>query len=234
MNNSLKKMSFLALVLFLYLENVYALTIELEEGTVLIAYLFCGIFILMGIVLIIVSKLNGRGSSYKEEKKEADKLIDKNLKNDKKEDSTLKNTFNPDSIYQVLPSFSLNNFFDKISDDLEKDITDKNNVKDLKLDKKIITNFQEFDEKYVIESKFTFDQTVVGDDGKDYTSNVTYDVIANNFKEKDNFQRCPTCGGKIKDITMLRCEYCGSILPKLDNSKANIWTIEKYELEPKE
>ena len=214
----------LLIALIFIIEPVNALSFQMEEGTAIIIYIFCGLFIFTGIVLIIISKINkgSTGKIYYEEEhnNQISGLIDK--KDDKKEE----NNFNSDSIFKILPSFSKNNFFNTTYEELKN----KTSLDDCTLKNKKIIDFREETDKYVITSQLTFERKIENEKNKSQSIETSNYVITS-IKEKNinSDCRCPNCGGKIKDITKLRCQYCGSILPPIDSNNTSEWQIEKFE-----
>lgn len=241
--NFVKNFYFIFLLLFMCVEMVCA-DVSLDNDNVIIYYLICGSFMLVGVCLIIYSKFNkgsNGGSYYDEEKKneitglkdkKGNKVIGKNGKKVDHKNLYIDSDFNFDSIFKILPSFSPNKIlsdnFNKLKDEIMKD----SHIKKVKLVDKRITYFEEIDNGYLMKVQYITEENYLDDDDKyDKKRKCKYEVILNNIKKDIALQTCPVCGGKIKDPTLLRCKFCGSILPVSDNSNNNTdeWTFEKHE-----
>lgn len=183
----------------------YLLT-DINNFPTLVGYIASGIFIVVGLLLIIQNK-----SHKKALKQEEDKInnIDNLINKDKKEEK-IEEKFDPDSIFKKLPTFSNKNFFNQIEIELKK----KLDLNDIKIIKKEIIDFKEEKEKYIIISTFKYKN-------KNIEKIVT--VTSENNKHT-TITNCPNCGGKIKDPTLLRCKHCASIINNKSKNNNN-WTI---------
>lgn len=190
------------------MNNSYLLnSINVTNIPTIIGYAVCVLFIIIGFIIIIQNKSTKKVlKDEKDTKNSIDKLINK----DKKEEPK---SFNPDSIFKKLPTFSNKDFFDKT----EIDLKNKLELNDIKILKKEIIDFKDEPDKYIITSNF-----------KIKTNDLEEILTITSEKNKQNnnlITNCPTCGGKIKDINILRCKYCDSILPNNKNISHNTWTI---------
>ncbi len=217
---------FLLVTVFNIDNPVYAFEINTDNSFEFFGYIACGLLIAFGIVIIIVNKFNkagGTGKAFFEEKekeKNLPGLTEKEKKKEKK-DKEIEITFDPDSIFKILPTFTKNKFLN----DTFEELKDKVNNKDLKISNRVIEDFKEEDNRYVIITKYECKINNESDKNK----KETYRVTSINNKNNDTYT-CPNCGGKIKDVTMLRCKYCSAILPNIqNNNNANIWQIDKFE-----
>ena len=217
---------FLLITFFSISNPVYALEINTDNSFEFFGYIACGLLMVLGVVIIIITKFNksgGTGKAFFEEKekeKDLPGLVEKETKEKKKE---TKITFDPDSIFKILPTFAKNKFLN----DTFEELKNKVNNKDLKVSNKTIEDFKEEDNRYVIISKYECKIDNENDSSKN--KKEIYLVTSINNKNNDTYT-CPNCGGKIKDVTMLRCKYCNAILPNMQNgSNTNNWQIDKFE-----
>ena len=224
MNKIYKFYLFLLITFFSISNPVYALEINTDNSFEFFGYIACGLLMVLGVVIIIITKFNksgGTGKAFFEEKekeKDLPGLVEKETKEKKKE---TKITFDPDSIFKILPTFAKNKFLN----DTFEELKNKVNNKDLKVSNKTIEDFKEEDNRYVIISKYECKI----DNESNSNKKETYRVTSINNKNNDTYT-CPNCGGKIKDVTMLRCKYCNAILPNMQNgSNTNNWQIDKFE-----
>ena len=200
-----------------------AAVFQIEESTAYIYYIICGLFVLIGVAIIIFSKFsNGGNKTYIEDNNDISNLIDK------KKDLNTNKSFDADSIFKTIPTFATGKFFNETFEELKNKIIKKGKVKDVILKDKSITDFKDNNDKYIIETEFIVEEN----DSNGNKMNNKYKVISHSNKEVTKYDVCPNCGGKIKDPTKLRCKYCGNILPKTE-TKATKWKIEKFESEVK-
>ena len=219
----------LSLLVLLY-EPVYAFSITNNEYT--FSMVFAAGFILVGLLIIIMSKLSGGSKEVYIEK-------EKNLISGLTDKEKLEETkgFNPDSIFKTLPTFSSKKFEDNIKnivtnlytgnsdqvrDLVENRLLNTETLNNLKITDYKITGFIEENDQYIITSKVLIEY--------DKKNKSTLNITSINKKVVHDEVRCPVCGGKIKDITKLRCTYCGTILPnntEINNDKWIVYNIEK-------
>lgn len=216
---------FLLVTFFSTMNPVYAFEINTDNSFEFFGYIACGLLMVLGVVIIIItkfSKAGGTGKAFFEEK-EKEKVLpgltEKETKEEEKKE--IETTFDPDSIFKILPTFAKNKFLN----DTFEELKDKVNNKDLKVSDKIIEDFKDEDNRYIIITKYECKI----DNESDSNKKETYRVTSINNKNNDTYT-CPNCGGKIKDVTMLRCKYCNAILPNMQNgSNTNNWQIDKFE-----
>ena len=173
-------------------------SITLSNLPTYIGYITSGLFIIIGIIIIFQNRSHKQ--IINEEKKQ------KNKNEEQK-------NFNTDSIFKKIPDFSNQAFFETIKNELKE----KLNLNDLETIKKEIIYFKEETDKYIIISSINIKY-----DNNEKTYTITSEK---NKNTEDNYIVCPTCCGKIKDITLLRCKHCDSILPKYEHTNNNIWKI---------
>ena len=216
---------FLLVTFFSTMNPVYAFEINTDNSFEFFGYIACGLLMVLGVVIIIItkfSKAGGTGKAFFEEK-EKEKVLpgltEKETKEEEKKE--IETTFDPDSIFKILPTFAKNKFLN----DTFEELKDKVNNKDLKVSDKIIEDFKDEDNRYIIITKYECKI----DNESNSNKKETYRVTSINNKNNDTYT-CPNCGGKIKDVTMLRCKYCNAILPNMQNgSNTNNWQIDKFE-----
>lgn len=189
------------------MNNDYLLnSISIGNFYEIFGYALCILLILIGIIIIIQSKSHQKSlKEEKDNKNNIDKLINKD-----KKDNTIKN-FNPDSIFKKLPNFSNKTFFENI----ENYLKEKN--ENIKIIKKEIIDFKNEKDKYIIICLF-----------KTKEEDLEKELLITTEKYKENnieYINCPTCGGKIKDISIARCKYCSTLLPKKNTSTWEITDI---------
>lgn len=213
---------FVLTIIIFSLDQTYAL--ELSDPTI-IGYLICGLFIIIGLLIIIFGNKQKTDKPYF--KKDDNKLKQTNKQKDTEdefENIDIPLNFNPDSIFKIIPTFSNKKFFEGTYKKLEKNILNKNkNTTNIILIKKGIIDFKNEPNKYIIKSEFIVNFL----DEKKQKKNHKYIITSENSKENNLFDRCPTCGGKIKDTFLLRCTYCHSILSsnKSINNINNNWKL---------
>ena len=209
----MKKLPFTLIALSILFEPVYAMSEDIRLYTNILA----GGLVFIGVIIIIVSKVSGGSKEIyvEKEKNEISGLTDKDKLNEIKE-------FDPDSIFKVLPTFSSKKFEDETKEELAIKLKDENtnlNIIGFK-----ITDFKEEEDKFIIKSWANIET------GEKKTKvNSHYTVTSINKKLEKKEVRCPVCGGKIKDLTKLRCTYCGSILPNNNEINNDEWKIESIE-----
>ena len=209
----MKKIPFTLIALSILFEPVYAMSEDIRLYTNILA----GGLVFIGVIIIIVSKVSGGSKEIyvEKEKNQISGLTDKDKLNEVKE-------FDPDSIFKVLPTFSSKKFEDETKEELAIKLKDENtnlNIIGFK-----ITDFKEEEDKYIIKSWANIET------GEKKTKvNSYYTVTSINKKLEKKEVRCPVCGGKIKDLTKLRCTYCGSILPNNNEINNDEWKIESIE-----
>ncbi|MBR4262073.1 MAG: hypothetical protein IKQ35_01755 [Bacilli bacterium] len=209
----MKKIPFTLIALSILFEPVYAMSEDIRLYTNILA----GGLVFIGVIIIIVSKVSGGSKEIyvEKEKNEISGLTDKDKLNEIKE-------FDPDSIFKVLPTFSSKKFEDETKEELAIKLKDENtnlNIIGFK-----ITDFKEEEDKFIIKSWANIET------GEKKTKvNSHYTVTSINKKLEKKEVRCPVCGGKIKDLTKLRCTYCGSILPNNNEINNDEWKIESIE-----
>lgn len=179
---------------------------DINNFPTLVGYIASGIFIVVGLLLIIQNKSHKKALKQEEDKiNNIDNLISK-----KKTEEKIEEQFNPDSIFKTLPTFSNKNFFNQT----EIEIKNKLDLNDIKIIKKEIIDFKDEKDKYIIISIFKY---------KNKNIEKTITVTSENNKHT-TITNCPNCGGKIKDSTLLRCKHCNSIINN-KNINNNEWTI---------
>ncbi|MBE6151139.1 MAG: transposase [Firmicutes bacterium] len=182
---------------------------DINNFPTLVGYIASGLFIVVGLLLIIQNKAHKKALKQEEDKvNNIDNLIN-NDKNKNKNKEEIKE-FDPDSIFKTLPTFSNKNFFNQT----EIEVKNKLNLNDIKIIKKEIIDFFEETDKYIIISVFKY---------KNKNVEKTITVTSENNKNI-TITNCPNCGGKIKDPTLLRCKHCNSIINNT-NKRNNNWTI---------
>jgi len=223
MKKNLIKINLLLITLNFSTKNVYATTIELDNPIKIASYIICGIFIMLGIILILSGKKNSNNLAIEDKKKnEIEGLINKDEKKDEKEIN-----FNVDSIFKTLPTFSNKNFFKEIYEQLEKEIKKVNDKTEIKILEKKIIDFQKKENKYIITSIFKIEFT---DDLKE-KKEQTYTIISEQQKIKSiTLTNCTNCGGKIKSNNDTRCKYCHSLLPS-NNNEIETWIIKDIKID---
>lgn len=180
---------------------------DINNFPTLVGYIASGLFIVVGLLLIIQNKAHKKAL-----KQEEDKInnIDNLINSDKNKNKEEIKEFDPDSIFKTLPTFSNKNFFNQT----EIEVKNKLNLNDIKIIKKEIIDFFEETDKYIIISVFKY---------KNKNIEKTITVTSENNKNI-TITSCPNCGGKIKDPTLLRCKHCNSIINNT-NKRNNNWTI---------
>ncbi len=179
---------------------------DINNFPTLVGYIASGIFIVVGLLLIIQNKSHKKALKQEEDKiNNIDNLISK-----KKTEEKIEEQFNPDSIFKTLPTFSNKNFFNQTEIEIKK----KLDLNDIKIIKKEIIDFKDETDKYIIISIFKY---------KNKNIEKTITVTSENNKNI-TITNCPNCGGKIKDPTLLRCKHCNSIINN-KNKNNNEWTI---------
>lgn len=221
MKKNIINIYFLALTLSISLDNVYANT---DNSIKLITYLICIAFIIGGIVIIFISNKNNSTKTFDYEKQTD---ITKNQKIE--ENNQIKNNFDPDSIFKIIPTFSNKKFFDKTFETLKKEIEKDETIKNIIILKKEIINFEETENKFIFTTKFKVNYTQTKDN-KETKIEKNYTTTTEKSK-KNSLNTCPTCGGKIKDNTLLRCKYCDTILPKNENITELDWVITEIKVD---
>lgn len=217
---------FLLITFFSTMNPVYAFEINTDNSFEFFGYIACGLLMVLGVVIIIINKFSKNGGTGKAffEDKEKEKVLPGLTEKEKKKEKNekeIETTFDPDSIFKILPTFAKNKFLN----DTFEELKDKVNNKDLKVSDKIIEDFKDEDNRYIIITKYECKI----DNESDSNKKETYRVTSINNKNNDTYT-CPNCGGKIKDVTMLRCKYCNAILPNMQNgSNTNNWQIDKFE-----
>ena len=215
----LKFYIFLTIILISF-QNTYALSFEMSNTTKLVSYAICGIFIITGVIVIFVGNKNNttKTFNYNEEKNKQKKHDD---------NANLTKTFSPDIILKTIPTFSNKKYFDQIFELLKKDIEQNNTIKNITILKKEIIDFKEEQNKYLITSKIKLNYI------QEETKTIKeYTLLTENKTIDENITNCPICGGKIKDITKLRCKYCDSILPKIEpKTSINNWIITEIKVD---
>lgn len=184
------------------MNNSYLLnSIKISNISTIVGYVFCAFFIIIGLIIIIKNN-----STYKntapDNNKDIDKIINKKIKNN------IEKTFNPDSIFKKIPNFSNKIFFETTINDLKKELK----TDDIKTTQIKLIDFEEVENTYLIISSFK-------------TKEKNYLITSTKEKNINTIVFCPTCGGKVKDQTLLRCKHCDTILPKRKNSTSNNWII---------
>ena len=221
----------------IFFQRVYAANIEMTfDKAVLIGSIF---LIGLGLALIVFSKFNEKKDNFDEPVKSKEKST-KDV--DKKEKSTTNNKNTVDTIFKELPTFSANQFYKEVFEDI-KEYINNNISKDEIVDKitlldKAIIDFEKNNNKYTITStyKVKYEITYNSDktDEKDQHANTvtsSYTVISkNDTSEAKVVTKCPTCFGKIKDPTKLRCEYCDCILPA-NSGKKEKWITKDIKMD---
>lgn len=214
--------------------NLLLLAITFTASTKTITMIAFGAIMFLGVVIVIGSKISGGNKDVyvEKEKNEISGLVDEKVREQEKE-------FDVDSIFKLLPSFSNKKFSEETSTALiqlltgntdisiiNKDLIDKYKEKyeNIELKDFKILDFTENDNSYEIKSIISFDHKI----DKKKTETLIYKLVSVNTKDT-KIERCPTCGGKIKDNTKLRCEFCGSILPNTKNVNNDEWIIEEIE-----
>ena len=183
-------------------------SIQADNFYSIIGYSTCILLILIGIIIIIQSKSNQKSlKNEKDNKNNIDKLINKNKDTNIKEEKI----FNPDSIFKKIPTFSNKSFFENIEKNLKED------NEELKIIKKEIIDFKDETDKYTIISLFKIKENDI-----ENTLTITSEKYKDNYTPIIN---CPTCGGKIKDMSLTRCKFCSTPLQKKKNT--NDWEIVK-------
>ena len=222
MKKNIIKIYFTLIALLISLDNVYA---NSDENSIkIITYLICIAFIVGGIIIIVISNKNNSTKIFDYDKQT------ESIKTTKKEEEPNKtNNFNPDSIFKTIPTFSNKKFFDKTFETLKKDIEKDETIKNIIILKKEIINFEEKDNKYIFTTKFKINYTQT-QDNKEIKIEKNYTTTTEKSK-KIILEQCPTCGGKIKDNTLLRCKYCDSILPKNENIVELDWVITEIKVD---
>lgn len=225
MKKHLSKINLLIIVLILSIQNTYALTLDFDTSIIL--YMICGIFIIIGIILLIFGKISNKKVKALEndnKKNEITGLVDKDK---------IDRSFDPDSIFKVIPTFSNKKFFEKTFEDLKKEINKTNDIMEevekIDLIDKKITDFQDKEDKYIITSKFVVDCKfkLKWDD----LERITYIITSENTKKATTkvITNCPNCGGKIKDTSKGRCLYCGNKFENINTQEQketkNNWII---------
>ncbi|MBQ7105847.1 MAG: zinc ribbon domain-containing protein [Bacilli bacterium] len=226
MKKTLKKLYFILLFLLMF-DNTYALTLDIDQATVL--YFIFGLFIIIGLIIIVISKIGNRGNtrSYENEMDEDDHEIE-GLVNQEKIDRN----FNPDSIFKELPTFSNKKFFEDTEKELTKILQKKqSDIIDVDATNHKIINFETNENNYIITSHFKVKIKIKPQDETiEKSEEIKYLVISEKSKEIKvtdiNHTKCPTCGAKIKDNTKTKCLKCGSKLEKKKVHK-NDWSIKE-------
>ena len=240
----MKKNKLLLLLLIpLLIEPVYARNIESFDYTKIMTVMF-GSFFVIGIGIILYGKFGG-GDSKETVYVEKQKNRIAGLTDDEKLD--IEKEFDADSIFKILPTFSPKKFKDgtstsmklllsskstKLPEEKKENFKDESlinenldDLADINIEEFKILDFSEHEDKYLIKSLLVISHKI----GKRKKDEKAYTLVSENPKEATDNLRCPYCGGKVKDQTKLRCNFCGSIYPpfkKVNNSK---WVITKIE-----
>lgn len=227
---------------FLINDKVHAATM-LDGQTTIFMYAFFGILILVGICLILSKKPKNEPTNYEEKEKTYPTLKEGqkvNIKTKKDDDYTT--SFDKDFIIKELPTFSFKLFYndieatflnlltakdehdleelkDKISEPVLANIDYQNQSSNLKIVNKNIIDFQKKTDYFEIKVAITIE------DEQGQTKD--YEVLFHNNRHVSKYNTCPNCGGKIKDPTLLRCNYCSYILPQA--TPEQIWVLSSYQ-----
>ena len=237
MKKKFKNVFLVGLTFNIFFQRVYAASIDMTFDK---AILIVSIFLVgLGLSLIIFSKFSEKKDSFDElvkNKEKSTKFVDK------KEKSTNNKKTTVDTIFKELPTFSANQFHKDVFEDI-KEYINNNLSKDEIIDKitlldKEIIDFEKNNHKYTITStyKVKYETTYNSDktDEKDQHYNTitsSYTVISkNDTTEAKVVTKCPTCFGKIKDPTRLRCEYCDCILPS-NSGKKEKWITKDIKMD---
>lgn len=209
----MKKALFSLLIFGILFEPVYAISADVKLYTNIVAV---GL-VFIGLIIIVFSKIFGNEKEVyiEKEKNRISGLTDKEKISEIKE-------FNSDSIFKTLPTFSIK----KYEEDTKKEITNKlkNNDNSFNITDFKIIDFKEEENKYIIKSWASIETGTKKNKEKNF-----YTITSTNTKIINKDARCPQCGGKIKDITRLRCKHCGSILPNNNNINNDEWITENIE-----
>jgi len=223
MKKKILKIYFILTMILLSFENTYAY--YLNTDTTILLYLLCGLFIFIGIIIIIFGKItSSKNKVYnkKNKKNEITGIIDKN---------NIDKKFNSDSIFKTLPNFSNQNFYEKTFEDLKDNLKKENNLININtiiVIKKDIIDFKNELDKYIITSEFIINYENNNKTGELNIKNKyeeKYIITSEKQKKDTTHSNCPTCGGKIKDPTLLRCKYCDTIIAKTNSNTKNDWEI---------
>ena len=234
-----KKLFTLGFILNTYIKSAHAATgdisLSFEAATLIISI----ILIVLGIGLIIIPKILDKKNPNKTKK---DKNKDAIVGLVDKEEVEQKKTVTVDTIFKELPTFSANKFHQDIFEDIKEDITNNlskdETVEKITLLEKEIIDFSKNNNKYTIVSKYKIKYstkyTSEKESSKDHHTNTivcSYTVTSkNDTTEEKEIHKCPTCFGKIKDPTKLRCEYCDCILPS-NSGKKEKWITKDIKMD---
>lgn len=221
----LKNLYLPALIFLLTFENVYADTINVELDLTTIITILCVILVVIGLSLIVVGKIGEKRTKSFEFDEDPDDHEIVGLKDTTKIDKS----FDPDSIFKEIPTFSNKKFYDTTGENLKKKLLKEDDeLIEINIIDKKIKDFNSEESKYIITSEYAVE--VKKEIEKDrYKYIVTSEKSKEIPKEpKTRLTSCPTCGGKIKDYTLKRCKHCGSPLEK-ENKESMIWKITKLE-----
>jgi hypothetical protein len=117
-----------------------------------------------------------------------------------------------------MPNFSNQAFFETIKNELKS----KLNLENFEIINKEIIDFKEETDKYILTSSINIKYN---NNNNNNNNNKTYTITSQKNKNNvTNHITCPTCFGKVKDITLLRCIHCDSILPRYQQTNNN-WKI---------
>lgn len=240
MKNHYKKLFTLGIILNTYMETVHAsnittdINLSIENLTLIISI----ILIVLGGALIIIPKILDKKGNNKTKEKNKDAIVgivDKDENTDKKEVTV-------DTIFKELPTFSANKFHQDIFEDIKEDINHKLSkdevIEKITLLEKDIIDFTKNNNKYTIISKYKIKYSTKyaseEEKSKDHHTNTvtcSYTVTSkNDTSEAKVVTKCPTCFGKIKDPTKLRCEYCDCILPA-NSGKKEKWITKEIKMD---
>lgn len=218
---------FLLFLILLTFENTYALTLNIDQATTL--YIIFGIFIIIGIIMIVTGRIGNKGNtrSYENEKDKNDHEIEGLINRDK-----IDRSFSPDSIFKEIPTFSNKKFYEDINKEIEKKLKkEMPEILNIENTNNKITNFETNENKYIITSEFKCKLKVkILEEEIEKFEEITYQIISEKNKEikttNINLTKCPTCGAKLKDNTKNKCLKCGNKIEKQKIQK-NDWKIKE-------
>ena len=214
--NYKKLLLLLGIIISTFYQKAYAATFELTFDKAIIIGSICLIGI--GLAIIIISKTSEKKDGLDEEKPNKDKIVGLVEKKENDNDEKKKN-ITVDTIFKELPTFSANKFhddvFEDIKEELNKILSNDEIIEKITLIEKNIIDFEKNNNKYTITSKYKIKYSTTYNnehtEEKEHHANTvtcSFTVISkNDTSEAKEITKCPTCFGKIKDPTRLRCVH---------------------------
>jgi len=216
MKKDLKKI--LILILSISPTSVYAATLEMSFKN--IALLISAIFVALGLGLIILPKLKSHNETNLDSKSNNQ---NNNQKNNKQSKVPI------DLILKNFPTFSVNQFHTNIFLKIQEKFNNEEKIIITLLEKEII-DFYKKDNCYTIISKYKVKHST-NNEKQDNNIISSYTVTSQNETlPNKTITNCPTCFGKIKAPTNLRCKHCDCLLP-INTQKKEQWIIKKIEID---